>query len=88
MESYVKMNMNKNIIFLGDVHGNLKYCRKICQTNPNDIIVQIGDLGVGFVDLKDLNRLFVSCQQFHFFVGNHDNRQLAQKMSRNLGARI
>lgn len=70
-------------IFLGDVHGNISYCAKIARRNPDCKIVQVGDFGVGFVSLEEINSKLPN--NFHFFVGNHDNRQEAKKLSYCLG---
>lgn len=69
-------------IFLGDVHGNLNHCLNLSHKNPNHTIVQIGDLGVGFVPQDVFYRL---PRNFTFFAGNHDNRQLCNKLPYCLG---
>ena len=72
-------------VFLGDVHGNMQHCLHVAQTNTRAVIVQVGDMGVGFRELKDISVLDLLPPNFKFFVGNHDNRQLANTSSVCLG---
>lgn len=69
-------------IFIGDIHGNLIHCLKVCNKNPDATIVAIGDIGVGFVPTEIFSKM---PNNFRFFVGNHDNRQLARTLDANLG---
>lgn len=68
--------------FLGDVHENINYCLNLTKDYPDTTIVQIGDLGVGFLSLDELYRL---PSNFKFFPGNHDNRELCRKLPHFLG---
>lgn len=68
--------------FLGDVHTNLNRCLDVATKNTDRTIIQIGDLGVGFIPFDIFHRL---PENFRFFVGNHDNRQLARKLPYCLG---
>ncbi len=68
------------IRFLGDVHGKL---RSMPHANGTPI-VQVGDLGVGFVALSELDRL-EKARDFHFIRGNHDHPALCRKHARYLG---
>lgn len=69
-------------IFLGDTHGNINRCRSVAESNPFDVIVQIGDLGCGFVPNEVITDLPVN---FMFFVGNHDNRNVANTLWNCIG---
>lgn len=52
-------------IFVGDIHGKVEYLPR----NVN--AVQVGDMGVGFVDVPALPNI-------KFIRGNHDNPELCQ----------
>jgi predicted phosphodiesterase len=69
-------------IFLGDVHGNLKLCHNICKKYPNATVIQVGDLGVGFIFWGIISKL---PSNFKFFPGNHDKRQEALTLPSCLG---
>lgn len=69
-------------IFIGDVHGNLKRCHDACTKHPDATIVQIGDLGVGFIFWGLIAKLPTN---FKFFPGNHDKRQEALTLKSCLG---
>lgn len=69
-------------IFIGDVHANLNPCMKVSKSNPDAIIVQIGDLGVGFISIDVFRRL---PDNFKFFPGNHDCRELCHTLPHCLG---
>lgn len=70
------------LIILGDVHGNILRCQDVALKNPNASIIQLGDLGVGFIPREIIERL---PDNFSFFPGNHDNRKLAITMRNCLG---
>lgn len=72
-------------VFLGDVHGNINHCLNVSNTYPQSIIVQVGDLGVGFIPHYHLQIMLGGIQRFYFFVGNHDHRQLAKSYPQCLG---
>jgi calcineurin-like phosphoesterase family protein len=69
--------------FLGDVHSNLIRCLNLTEAYPDTTVVQIGDLGVGFVPLDVFYRL---PKNFYFFPGNHDCRKLSYTLPHCLGA--
>lgn len=69
-------------IFIGDVHENLNVCQNACTKHPNATIVQIGDLGVGFIFWGIIAKL---PSNFRFFPGNHDKRQEALTLPSCLG---
>lgn len=72
-----------DIIFLGDVHGNMNRCVEVANAHPDKTIIQIGDLGIGFIPSE-----FWICNlpdNFRFFVGNHDSRQESYKIPNCLG---
>jgi len=85
------------MIILGDVHGDIETCRKLAKENPKQTIVQLGDLGIGFKvpviighksrwEGKPVWQAALSLPaNFRFFVGNHDNRDLASDMANCLG---
>lgn len=69
-------------IILGDVHGDLLRCDKLARSNKDRTVIQIGDLGVGFVNQTLIRKL---PKNFRFFCGNHDDRTEARKLSYCLG---
>jgi predicted phosphodiesterase len=87
------------MIILGDVHGEVNRCFEVCNAaNLHDSVVQLGDLGIGFNVphiLGDFDNRWAGKpvatavsklpSGFHFFVGNHDNRQMAKKLPSCLG---
>lgn len=73
-----------SIICLGDCHGRFEDTKKILEViwkaNPNEIVYQVGDLGIYTpYDENDFGN------NFRFFVGNHDNRQVAREHKNCLG---
>ena len=70
------------LAILSDVHGNTDRCREACETNPQRIILQLGDLGVGMVPDEAIQSL---PKNFRFFVGNHDNRSHAKNFASCVG---
>lgn len=77
-----KVNCMK-FIFLGDVHANINHCLKLSEANTDATIVQVGDLGVGFIPLDVFYRLPMN---FKFFPGNHDCRKMCYLLPHCLGA--
>jgi hypothetical protein len=69
--------------FLGDVHANLNHCLNLACAHSDTTIVQIGDLGVGFVPPDVFYRL---PENFKFFPGNHDCRKMSYTLPHCLGA--
>lgn len=65
------------LIVLSDVHANILRCQDIALRNPSTPVIQIGDLGIGFVPREVIESL---PSNFYFFVGNHDNRKIANSM--------
>lgn len=63
-------------VFLGDVHGDLARCVDVCKANQDATIIQVGDLGVGF-DIP-LDVFLGLPENFRFFPGNHDCRDLCR----------
>ncbi len=68
--------------FLGDVHANLIHCLKLAEAHTDTTIIQVGDLGVGFVPLDVFYRL---PSNFKFFPGNHDCRKFCHQLPHCLG---
>lgn len=73
----------KNLIFLGDIHGNFNYLKWYIKTHDltDCVIYQVGDFGIGFTTeyndmntLGDLNRVLKKRNiQMYAIRGNHDN---------------
>lgn len=70
------------LIVLSDVHANILHCQDVALKNSDIPIVQLGDLGVGFVPYGVIAGL---PSNFYFFPGNHDNRKIAVTFDRCLG---
>lgn len=70
------------MIICGDIHGNTRFIKKLARSNPNDIVIQVGDFGVGF-----LNKARYSSwpSNLHFIRGNHDKPSTCQKITGYLG---
>lgn len=60
--------------FIGDVHGMLEYIPR----DRDQLHIQLGDLGVGFVDVPEMHN-------FKFIRGNHDNPELCRKHPNYIG---
>jgi hypothetical protein len=65
------------MLFIGDVHGNIKEYQKIIENAPESI--QLGDFGYGFMPIPKFPI------EHKFIPGNHDNRQLCLKVPNCLG---
>lgn len=75
--------MKKNILILGDIHGNFSYVKDYINRKKitDCIIIQVGDFGIGFTTIKnDTNILtglngFLKSKNIIMYVirGNHDN---------------
>jgi len=86
-----KLDGNKQILFLGDIHGDwpeLIYNIKSKKIS-NAIIISVGDLGVGFNPNKDLTTYETLSKQFeknniNFYAirGNHDDPIAFKKNNR------
>lgn len=73
----------KDYIILSDVHCNLKRCQSVCLDNPNAEIIQIGDLGAGFLHASVFNDILPA--NFRWFRGNHDSPSECPKINGWLG---
>ena len=62
--------MLKRHIFIGDIHGNTKVVTKAGYRNRDAMIIQVGDMGIGFFGKKKPPQLPTNCR---FIRGNHDN---------------
>lgn len=71
------------MIVLSDIHSDWDRVVKVCNLYPNDTVLQLGDLGVGFLRTEFV--LENTPKNLRFFVGNHDNRTLANTMPACLG---
>ena len=71
------------MIILSDVHSDWNRVEQVCRLWPDQTVVQLGDLGIGFLRTEFV--LENTPKNFRFFVGNHDNRTLANTMPACLG---
>jgi predicted phosphodiesterase len=76
------VQFSMKLIVLGDVHGNILRCQDVALRNPNTYVLQLGDLGVGFVPREVIEKLPTN---FLFFPGNHDNRKISVTLPSCLG---
>jgi predicted phosphodiesterase len=65
------------MIMIGDVHGKIDQYRQLIQNV--DYSIQVGDMGVGFVDVPIMQ------PQHRFLRGNHDNPDLCRQHPNYLG---
>lgn len=71
------------MVILSDVHCDWNRVEQVCRLYPNDTVLQLGDLGIGFLRTEFV--LNNTPKNLRFFVGNHDNRTLASTMPACLG---
>lgn len=71
------------MIILSDVHANWERVEQVCRLWPDHTVVQLGDLGIGWIRTEYV--LENSPKNFRFFVGNHDNRTVASTLPACLG---
>ena len=71
------------MIILSDVHSDWNRVVEVCRLWSDQTVVQLGDLGIGFLRTEFV--LGNTPKNFRFFVGNHDNRTLANTMPACLG---
>jgi len=71
------------MIILSDVHSDWNRVEQVCRLWPDQTVVQLGDLGIGFLRTEFVREN--TPKNFRFFVGNHDNRDLANTMPACLG---
>lgn len=64
----------KDILFVGDCHGKTMKLNNICQKNPDKIIFQLGDMGLGFKGVHVAN-----IPNLVFIRGNHDDPDACRK---------
>lgn len=70
-------------LFVGDIHSNVNHLIKLGNTFKEHTVVQIGDFGIGRVNTEFVKKELPA--NVKFFVGNHDNRQLAKTIPNCLG---
>ncbi len=77
---------NKEIILIGDVHGEYyKYFNLVKHFSENETI-QLGDMGVGFSYKFDiLDKEFPIDIKHKWFRGNHDNPEVSRNHKNYLG---
>lgn len=76
--------MISNIFFVGDIHGyyeSLQRCNNYIE--PQDIIIQVGDFGVGKNTAKEWENIYpaVKCPVY-FIDGNHENFDIIDTWSK------
>ena len=71
------------MIILSDVHCDFNHVINVCQRHVDQTVVQLGDLGIGFLRTEYVKENTPS--NFRFFVGNHDSRTLANTLPSCLG---
>jgi hypothetical protein len=69
------------MIFVGDCHGLFPRLGAICRKHPCDIIVQLGDMGIGF----GRDNQFPAERSLRWIRGNHDNPAISREMPGYLG---
>ena len=68
------------VTFQGDAHGKL-----VRLARPGHPVVQVGDLGAGFVSASDFRQNVSDRGDFRFIRGNHDDPAICRKDPRYLG---
>jgi hypothetical protein len=68
------------VTFQGDAHGKLARLAR-----PGHPVVQVGDLGAGFVSAKDFRENVSEREDFRFIRGNHDDPAICRRDPRYLG---
>ena len=68
------------VTFQGDAHGKLAQLAR-----PGHPVVQVGDLGAGFVPAKEFREQVSKRGDFRFIRGNHDDPAICRKDPRYLG---
>jgi predicted phosphodiesterase len=71
------------VIILSDVHCDWNRVEQVCRLYPDQTVVQLGDLGIGFLHTEFVREN--TPKNFRFFVGNHDNRSIANTLPACLG---
>ena len=71
------------MIVLSDVHCDWNRVEQVCRLYPDQTVVQLGDLGIGFLRTEFVREN--TPKNFRFFVGNHDNRSVANTLPSCLG---
>lgn len=75
---------SENIVFLGDIHGNIRHITDFLARNTNTCLFVCGDIGFGFPELsvsyirllidKRFNEMLTIRNNYVVFIrGNHDN---------------
>lgn len=77
--------MKKRVAFQGDVHGDLSKLAHMIGYDDCDIIIQLGDLGAGFVSSEYWNRYVNEPKNFLFIRGNHDDPEICRASPNYLG---
>jgi len=73
----------RHVVFTGDIHGEFHRLEKILRRFPDDPVVQVGDMGIGFPHFRRHRRMWVPDPKgkdpesfdprLRFIRGNHDN---------------
>lgn len=70
------------MIFIGDIHGQLRYYRDLIANVQHTPTIQVGDFGIGFPNGPTVERF----EGDHWFIrGNHDNPSVARAHPNYLG---
>lgn len=77
------MIIDNEILILSDTHGRHDQIIKICNTNKDKLVLQIGDFGIGFG--RDWPSEINPIPNFKFIHGNHDNPERCKLYSGYLG---
>jgi Icc-related predicted phosphoesterase len=67
----------KNILFIGDIHGDTKTWERLITEKEYDLTIQIGDFGAGFVPIPEQYDL-----KHKFIRGNHDSPEKCKESPR------
>lgn len=74
---------HNSLLFVGDIHGDWNILKNLCLQVSNTLIIQVGDVGLGFHSktsetwkLKSLNKICSTADnQIVLMRGNHDSKQ-------------
>ena len=67
------------ILLCGDIHGDMKFWKKLIEETDCDMSIVVGDFGAGFIKVPDENKVPL---KHKFIRGNHDNPQACKDSSR------
>jgi predicted phosphodiesterase len=95
MTSHSDIPKPEAVVFLGDIHGEFSRIARTLHRYPGDIVVQVGDMGLGMPYFKRYRRMWVPDPnrkdpeefdpRFRFIRGNHDDPAACRKYPNYLG---